>query len=282
MLAAVFGTLVFALGVNLFVVPVGVYSGGIMGICQIIRTVLTRFFHVNFGSYDVAGIIYYIVNIPLFFLAFRTMGKLFFVKTMICTVTMTVFLTVIPIPPQLLVGSDVLVSCLIGGLVAGFGTGLTLIMGGSGGGTDIIGLYFIKRKSKAGVGQVSLYINLVLYVICFLLFDIPTTIYSIIVAVADSLTIDKIHTQNINVQVMIISKNDLKKFQSDFMSTMGRGITKWTITGAYTNMSSEMLFIIISKYEVNQLKHMVRRYDPDAFIVVNEGVRVDGNFTKKL
>lgn len=112
-LAAVLGTLVFALGINLFVVPVHVYSGGIMGICQVIRTVLARFFHIDFGNIDIAGIIYYIANIPLFFLAFRTMGKLFFVKTMICTVMMTIFLTVIPIPPQLLV-NDVLTCCLIG------------------------------------------------------------------------------------------------------------------------------------------------------------------------
>ncbi len=66
------------------------------------------------------------------------------------------------------------------------------------------------------------------------------------------------------------------------MSQMGRGITKWNITGAFTNENSEILYIILSKYEVNQLKQMIRKYDPDAFIVVNEGVSVDGNFIKKL
>lgn len=281
-LGAILGSLVFAVGVNLFIVPVGVYSGGIMGICQIIRTVLIRYFHLYFGGYDIAGIIYYLVNIPLFFLAIKMMGKLFFVKTMVCTVTMTFFLTIIPIPSQLLVSDDIITNCLIGGILSGVGTGLTLMMGGSGGGTDIIGLYFIKRRKRTGVGQVTLVVNFAVYSICFFLFNITTAIYSIIVAVVDTVAIDKLHSQNINVEVIIISKNDLSQFQADFMSQMGRGITKWSITGAYTNENSEILYIILSKYEVNQLKQMVRKYDPDAFIVVNEGVSVDGNFLKKL
>jgi len=281
-LGAILGTLIFALGINLFIVPVGVYSGGIMGICQVVRTVLIRYFHLSFGGFDIAGLIYYLVNIPLFFLAYKTMGKMFFIKTMICTIAMTLFLTVIPIPSHLLVSNDVLTSCLIGGIVSGAGTVLTLILGGSGGGIDIIGLYYIKRRKSSGVGQVSLVVNIVLYIVCFALFDITTAIYSIIVAVADSITIDKLHAQNINVEVIIISKNDLRLFQTDFMSQMGRGITKWNITGAYTNENSEILYIILSKYEVNQLKQMVRKYDPDAFIVVNEGVSVDGNYLKKL
>jgi uncharacterized membrane-anchored protein YitT (DUF2179 family) len=281
-LGAVFGTLLYAVGVNLFIVPVGVYSGGIMGICQVVRTILTRFFNVPFAGYDFAGLIYYAVNIPLFLLAFKTMGKLFFVKTMICMATMTAFLLVIPIPAKLLVGNDILTSCLIGGIVSGVGSGLTLIMGGSGGGMDIIGLWYIKRRRKSGVGQVSLAVNAVLYAVCTVLFDLTTAIYSIIVAVTDSIAIDRLHTQNINVEVMIISKKDLRGFQSEFMSQMGRGITKWDTTGAYTDEPSELMYIIMSKYEVNQLKPMILKYDPDAFIVVNEGVSVDGNFTKKL
>ncbi|SHH74324.1 Uncharacterized membrane-anchored protein YitT, contains DUF161 and DUF2179 domains [Sporobacter termitidis DSM 10068] len=279
---ALFGTLIYAAGINLFIVPVGVYSGGIMGICQIIRTILIRFFHVDFGAYDFAGIIYYIINIPLFFLAFRTMGKLFFVKTMICTVAVTFFLTAIPIPAHLLVKDDILTNCLIGGIVSGVGSGLTLIMGGSGGGMDIIGLYYVMRRKRSGVGQVSLAVNVVLYAVCFALFDITTAVYSIIVAVADSIAIDRLHTQNINVEVMIISKKDMRQFQSDFMSQLGRGLTKWNITGAYTNENSEIFYIILSKYEVAQLRHLVRKYDSEAFIVVNEGVRVDGNYLKKL
>lgn len=281
-LGAILGTLIFAVGVNLFIVPAGVYSSGIMGICQVLRTILVQYLHIDFGGFDFAGIIYYVINIPLFFLAYKTMGKLFFVKTMICTIAMTFFFTMIPIPNGILINNDILTSCLIGGIMSGGGIGLVLIMGGSSGGIDIVGLYLIKRRRSTGVGQVGLLVNLVLYVFCFILFDITTTIYSLIVAVVDSFTIDKIHSQNINVEVIIITKNDLKQFQTDFMRQMGRGITKWKTTGAYTNNHSEILYIILSKYEVNQLRQLVCKYDPDAFIVINEGVRVSGNFDKKL
>lgn len=281
-LGSILGTLVYAVGINLFIVPVGVYTGGIMGICQVIRTVLIQYLHLDFGTTDIAGIIYYAINIPLFFLAFRMMGKLFFFKTMLSTVAMTIALTLIPIPSKLLVTDDILTNCLIGGIISGVGTGLTLMMGGSGGGMDIIGLYYIKKRRRSGVGQVSLAVNFVLYCVCFFLFNIQTAIYSIIVAVVDTVAIDRMHAQNINVEVIIISKNDLRQFQQDFMSQMGRGMTKWTFTGAYTNEQSEIMYVILSKYEVNQLKLLVRQYDPEAFIVLNEGVSVDGNFLKKL
>ncbi len=68
----------------------------------------------------------------------------------------------------------------------------------------------------------------------------------------------------------------------EIMSTLGREITKWNSTGAYTLEGSEILYIILSKYEISQLKRMVHKYDPEAFIVVKEGVWVEGNYLRKL
>lgn len=279
---AIVGTFIYAVGINLFIVPVGIYSGGIMGLCQFIRTLLTQYLHFDFGTYDIAGIVYYLVNIPLFILAYRTMGKMFFIKTMICMATMTIFLTLIPIPTHLLLTNDTLTSCLIGGIISGVGCGVTLMMGGSGGGLDIISIYCIKRKGNFSVGKISLIVNFILYGICLLLFDLSIVIYSIIAAAVTSIAMDKIHSQNINVEVIIITRKDLRQFQSEVMSQLGRGITKWNTTGAYTQEGSEILYIILSKYEVHQLKRMVHKYDPDAFFVVKEGVMVDGNYLKKL
>lgn len=280
-LAAVAGTLIFALAVNLLIVPAGVYSDGLMGICQVIRTVLARYLRLDLGRYDIAGIIYYIVNIPLFFVAYKSMGKLFFIKTMICSVSMTLFLLVIPIPSELIIRNDLLTTVLIGGIASGFGIALILIMGGSSGGIDIVGLYYVKYKRRSSVGSVALAVNTVLYSACFLLFDITTTVYSLIVAVASSITIDRLHAQNINVEVTIIARSNAE-LQAALMERMGRGMSKWLITGAYSNESLEVLYIILSKYEVSQLRQLVRRYDPEAFVVENEGVRVYGNFDKKV
>ena len=86
---ALLGALLYALGINLFIVPIGIYSSGLMGVCQVIRTVLVEYAGLNFGSFDFAGLIYYLINIPLFFLAWKTMGRLFFFKTMLCIAAMT-------------------------------------------------------------------------------------------------------------------------------------------------------------------------------------------------
>ena len=87
----------YAVGMNLFIVPTGLYSGGVMGISQVIRTVLTEYLHLNFNNFDIAGVIYYIINIPIFLLAFARLGRKFFAKTLIMVTSMTLFLSVIPV-----------------------------------------------------------------------------------------------------------------------------------------------------------------------------------------
>lgn len=281
-IGAIIGTLLYAAGMNLFIIPVGIYSGGIMGICQILRTILIDYLHLPFRNFDIAGIIYYFVNIPVFFIAYKFMGKLFFLKTAICMTTMTIFLLIIPIPKDMSLTDDVLASCLIGGIICGAGSGLSLLMGGSGGGMDIISLFFIKRKSTFSVGKIFLIVNLLVYSICFFLFDVTIVIYSVIFASVSSIAIDKVHSQNINVEVIIITRKNLRELQLEVMTQLGRGITKWNSTGAYTQEGSEILYIILSKYEINQLKRMVIKYDPEAFIVIKEGVTVAGNYLRKL
>lgn len=282
-LGAIIGTLLYAIGMNLFVIPIGVYSSGIMGVCQLIRTFLNQFLHLPVNNIDITGIIYYIINIPLFFILYKLMGRIFFIKTMICMVSMTIFLTIIPIPNTLLIPDDIITSCIIGGIICGAGTGLTLMMGSSAGGMDIVGIYFIKKgKQNFSIGKINLIVNLLIYGICFFIFDITIVIYSIIVATLYSISIDKVHSQNINVEVLIITKKDLSKCKLEIMEALGRGITNWNSKGAYTSEDSQVLFIILSKYEVNQVKRMVHKHDPNAFIVVKEGVMVDGNYLKKI
>ena len=70
--------------------------------------------------------------------------------------------------------------------------------------------------------------------------------------------------------------------EKEVFEELGRGITKWTTLGAYTREQSQILYITLSKYEVSRLRTIIHKRDPNAFMVVNEGVRVDGNFLKKL
>ncbi len=278
-LACIVASLMYAIGVNLFVVPAQLYSGGLMGICQVIRTLLVEYLHMNFHSFDIAGIIYYIINVPIFIIAFTGMGRKFFAKTLVTVTAMTVFLSVVPIVP---VVDDTVAACVVGGIISGAGIGIILRMASSGGGLDVVGVLLTKWRRDFSVGKVYLIVNLSLYVVCLFLFDIEIVVYSVIFAAVHSLAIDKVHIQNINVEANIITKSNNVDLEKAIMEEIGRGVTKWTTLGAYTYEQSHMLYITLSKYEVSRLKAVVRKYDPNAFIVVNEGVSVDGNFLKKL
>ncbi|WP_300573234.1 YitT family protein [uncultured Acetatifactor sp.] len=278
-LACIVASLMYAIGVNLFVVPAQLYSGGLMGICQVIRTLLVEYLHMNFHSFDIAGIIYYIINVPIFIIAFTRMGRKFFAKTLVTVTAMTVFLSVVPIVQ---VVDDTVAACVVGGIVSGAGIGIILRMASSGGGLDVVGVLLTKWRRDFSVGKVYLIVNLSLYIICLFLFDIEIVVYSVIFASVHSLAIDKVHIQNINVEANIITKLNNVDLEKAIMEEIGRGLTKWTTLGAYTYEQSHMLYITLSKYEVSRLKAVVHKYDPNAFIVINEGVTIDGNFLKKL
>ncbi len=278
-LVILFGAFLYAVGINLFMVPSGLYTGGLMGICQIIRTILTERLHLNFGSFDIAGIIYYIMNIPLFIVAFTRMGRKFFAKTLLAVSAMTAFMSLIPVAA---VVEDVMASCVVGGIFSGAGVGIVLRMGSCGGGMDIVGVVLTKWKRDFSVGKVSLLVNMVLYGTCLFLFDVEVVLYSVIYAAVYSVAMDRMHTQNINVEVTVITKADTTVLEKEVFNEVGRGITKWSALGAYTYDRSHVLYILLSKYEVNRLKHVIHKHDPNAFIVVNEGVSVDGNYLKKL
>lgn len=278
-LACIAGAAVYAVGINLFVVPAGLYAGGIMGISQVIRTLLTEYLHLNFGTLDIAGLIYYVINIPIFILAFTRLGKNFFVKTLITVTAMSAFLSAIP-PTKIV--EDNMAACVVGGILAGAGLGMVLRLGSSGGGMDVIGVILAKWKRDFSVGKVNLLMNLALYGTCLFLFDEAVVVYSIIYAAASSLAMDRMHTQNINVEVNVITKVNTAELEKEVFNELGRGITKWAALGAYTNDQTHILYITLSKYEVNHLKTIIRKYDENAFIVVNEGVTVVGHYMRKL
>ena len=150
------------------------------------------------------------------------------------------------------------------------------------GGMDIIGMLISKSHGNVSVGQVNLAVNLVIYAVCLFLFDVQTVVYSVIFAVVHAFAIDKFHAQNINVEVKIITKTDPAVIEQDVFTKIVRGVTELRSVGAYTHEEEHILYIIISKYEVHQLRQIVRKHDKNAFIIVNEGVWVEGHFLKKL
>ena len=112
---AIIGTLLFSIAINLFIVPNHLYNGGILGISQLLRSLIVKLFDFN-SSRDISGIINFLLNIPLFFLAYKYISKTFFRRTLVCLLFQTIFLTIIPTPDKPLL--DELITCvLIGGII---------------------------------------------------------------------------------------------------------------------------------------------------------------------
>lgn len=276
----VLGSLLAALSVNLFIVPQHLYNGGVLGLCQLIRTLLDTQLGIRLAKADLAGILYLLVNIPLILLAWRVMGRTFVIKLIICTVTNSLFMTLLPIPAQPII-DDALTTCLLGGILTGFSAGLILTCGGSLGGLDIVGLYLTKRRGIS-IGQISIYFNVALYILCLILFDAQTAIYSAIYSVMVSSVLDRMHRQNITVQVLIITKDQHSPVPQYIMENLERGVTCWEGRGAYTGEAVQVMYVCLNKYEIDSLQQAVHKMDPHAFFVVQEGVHTGGNFEHHL
>lgn len=276
----ILGGVIFGLGLNLFIVPLHLFSGGVIGLAQIIRTCLADFTNIPLPKgFDIAGIINLCMNVPLFVIAYRSISRRFFSKTLLCVLAQTATLSFIIVPSTPII-DDILAACLIGGLICGFGIGLALRNGGSGGGLDILGVYFAKKFTSFSVGKLSNFVNAAIFILCAMLFDVKVAIYSIIYTACMYLVVDKIHYQNINMTAMIFTKNEL--VQESIMKETRRGVTYWKGAGAYTKSDTYVLVTVISKYEIPQLKKLIMTHDPKAFVIFNEGMSISGNFEKRL
>lgn len=279
LIIASFGSLLFAVGINLFLVPSGMYSGGFLGIGQLIRSFVMYFFNFNLDGIDLAGIILYIIDIPLFFLAYKGVGRSFFIRTVIVVSIQSIFLTFLPIN-ILIIKGDPLASAIIGGVISGFGTGLVLREGASGGGQDILGIYMMKRNKNYSVGKVAILINVFVFGICLWVYDVSTVIYSVIFLLVSSFFTDKVHLQNINMTGIIITTQPhiIKKLIEEFE----RSSTIITGNKGYTNEPCEVIYTVLSKYEARILENRLKKVDPKSFAVFSEASRVLGNYNKHL
>ena len=278
---AVLGAGIYALGINLFVVPAGLITGGMVGFCQLLRSAILGLLGIRSLPFDLSGIIYYALNIPLFIIAYRCLGHTFFRNTLICTTAYTVFLSIVPIPATPIV-DDVLTACLLGGVISGVGTGIALTSGCCGGGLDIVGLYMSKKGVKITVGQFGMVFNFVIFALCWVMYDIPTMIYSVLNNIFHGIALDRAHRQSVTVQVLIFTKLEAPELDAYIMNNLHRGITRWEGKGVYTGEDTHILCVCMNKYEIADLQNFLRQVDPKAFFIVQEGVHVSRNFERRL
>lgn len=275
-----FGCVLLAAAINLFIVPQGLYSGGLYGLCQVIRTLVVTNIGVKI-PFDLAGVLYLLVNIPMLWLAWRTLGSQFVVRLALGTVVNSLALAVIPSPAAPII-ADKLTSCLVGGILAGFSSGLILTCGCSTGGLDILGLYLSKKGKGFTVGRFSITFNTALYALCAVLFDLSTAIYSAIYVVFQALFLDRVHQQNISVQMLIFTKEDPERLNQTILDKLDRSFTLWEGRGGYSHDQVHVMCVCLSKYEVVSVQMALSEIDPHAFTIIQEGIRVGGNFGRHL
>ena len=277
---AIAGCFIYTIGFNMLIVPMGLYSGGFMGISQLIGYFVTNVFGIVVpASFNLVGILYFLTNVPLFYLSLKILSKEYTIKSLLSVIVLTVILVLIPIPSTPII-DDYLTASIIGGIIAGVGGGFILRGRMAGGGQDIIGVCLAKKYPNFSVGKVSIVINAFVFGFCLWIYDIEMVVYSLIFTVVYAISIDKIHIRNINMSAMIFTKKT--GIAQIVMQEMRRGVTAWEGEGAYTKEDTHILYVVLSKYEVAQLKEIVREVDPNAFVIISEGCMVEGNFEKRL
>lgn len=270
------GGFLYALGLNQFVVPYHLFSGGVPGLAQLLSIPLGKLLG---SGFNVSGLVYWVLNLPLLYLAWKDLGKNFFFRTLLGSGSISLFMSLLPVPAVPLLEEE-LVSVVLGGLISGAGIGVILILGGCGGGTDILGVWAARRFRGMSVGKLSMGLNVVLYCFLLLYFDLETFVYSLIFMLFFSFALDKTHYQNINVRLMIFTKTD--GIDREILSRTGRGVTEWGGIGAFTHEGTHVLITCINKYEYNMFLELVHTIDPAAFVIADENVRISGNFEKRL
>ncbi len=200
-------------------------------------------------------------------------------KTVLSLVIQTVAMQSIPVA-QTMILPDVISNALLAGVLGGLGVGLCLRSGGSAGGMDILGVYLSKVRRNFSVGKLSYALNAVILTWNGILFGMQSALYSLLFVMVCYFVSDRVHIQNIDVWALIITVNP--KIKHEINEQMGRGVTWWNGNGAYTGRQQEILVTCINKYEVRQLSKLVKTLDPDAFVILNDGSPIRGNYEKRL
>ncbi|MFM9414487.1 YitT family protein [Peptococcus simiae] len=275
-LLCIFGAVLYGIGLNIFVGPIHLYMGGVTGIAQIGNTLSSQLLGIQM---NMTGYVVFIINIPLLFMAYKYMNRIFFVKTIITIIAEMAAFSWIPIPAAPLL-DDPLTLSVIGGIISGFGCGLILRYGGSSGGVDILGVYAAMKNPNISVGTLSLILSALVFVYCAFVYPFETVAYSVIYTLITTFVYEKVYLQNIKVSVLVITKQP--EHWVYINNVLQRGATFWRGIGAYSGTDTYIIFSVVSKYEMPILRRYLREKDPNSFMVAWDQVTVNGHFQSHL
>ncbi len=255
------GSLVQALGLRLFLVPAQLASGGISGISQLIN---------HFTGWPI-GLMVFIGNIPLFLLGWRMLGgRRFTIRTLVAVGTYSFFTDAIlwlPVFPREGITSDLVLNSLYGAVVSGVGYGLVYRGQGTSGGSDILAR-ILNRWRGISMTQSYLMTDALVILGAGFVFGWQRALYAIITLYVSGLVVDTTMEGAGTVRSALIVTDLCKEISDRILTEMERGVTILAGTGAYTGESRPVLYCVVTRSEVQQLKRIVHEVDPKAFMVV--------------
>ncbi|KRM96378.1 hypothetical protein FC19_GL000666 [Liquorilactobacillus aquaticus DSM 21051] len=265
----IYGILV-SVAMNFFWVPGNIYSSGITGLAQLIATLVKRYTPFQLST----AALLFILNVPLFFLAWKQIGHRFTFFTFLSVVFSSIMIKSISI---VTLTKDPIICAIFGAAINGFGTGMALKNGISTGGLDIIGLTLRKHTGKS-IGTINICFNTFIILAAGAVYGWPYAFYSALGIFVNARVMDIVYTRQQKMQVMIVT-NKPKSVVDCIQTHMRRGITiVHGAEGAYRHDQKTILFTVISRYEQIDLKNAMEESDPYAFVSISDNVKIMGRF----
>lgn len=260
------GAALIALGFNLFLVPHQLLSGGVSGL-SMLTTYVTP---LNLS------ILYFVYNIPLLIAGLFILGKRFIGLSILSVVSVTWFIAIIP---EKAVATDNILSAVFGGVLVGLGTGISFRVGGSSAGFDILGS-IVTRYRDFPIGNILAGLNaIVVLSMGYINNDWNLVLASIISLYITGKVLDFIHVSHIKITLYIIT-NESEAMLKELL-THPRGVTRIKTEGAFSKKEKDMLMTVTTMYELAELKEIIRKTDPSAFVNIVETVGVMGSFRRR-
>ena len=260
------GAFIYAVGVNCFVSPNELSSGGATGLA-ILANYLWDF---------PIGTAMFAINIPLFIIAFFVFGWDFIVKTLFST-----FMTSVAIDlgalfmPQY--EGDKILAALFGGAIMGVGLGVIFTRGSTSGGTDIMGRLLKKAIPHMSMGRLVMICDLCVVLLAGLVYrNIESILYATIVFVVSSKSIDLVLYGSGSGKMMLIISDNGDEIAKAITTETPRGVSILPCQGAYTGKAKHMLLSVVRPHEVAKMRKIVRRFDEKPFIIISDASEILG------
>ena len=272
MCIVILGALLNAIALNLFLIPANVYSSGFAGLAQLLSGIIDL---VGLPFSISTGIILFALNVPIAIIAWKKVGKSFTFYSFLSVALMTLFMEIIPVQQ---VSPDIILNAVFGGVIGALGVGITLKYGASTGGMDVVALLLSRSQDKP-VGVYLFILNGLIIVAAGALFGPEKSLYTLVALYATTRVVDAIHTRHEKLTMFIIT-NKSQELQQAIHAKLIRGITLVPARGAFTNEDKEMMMIVITRYELYDIQHIINNVDPHAFTNIVETSSVLGVFRK--